>query len=73
MSGKHEKLAYRLARIISRLNDGERLDIHQLKDEFQVSIPSYKKTSTNASTSSKPNSSKKAAATTASTKTNSAT
>ena len=38
MSGKHEKLAYRLARIISRLNDGERLDIHQLKDEFQVSI-----------------------------------
>ena len=38
MSGKHEKLAYRLAHIISRLNDGERLDIHQLKDEFQVSI-----------------------------------
>lgn len=35
---KHEKLAYRLSIILCRLNAGERLDVHQLAEEFQINI-----------------------------------
>lgn len=35
---KHEKLAYRLSIILCRLNTGERLDVHQLAEEFQINI-----------------------------------
>lgn len=40
---KHEKLAYRLADIIIRLNDGERLDITELADSYQVSTRTLKR------------------------------
>lgn len=35
---KHEKLAYRLSIILCRLNAGERLDVHQLAEEFQINV-----------------------------------
>lgn len=35
---KHEKLAYRLSTILARLNMGERLDVHQLAEEFDIDI-----------------------------------
>lgn len=35
---KHEKLAYRLSIILCRLNTGERLDVHQLAEEFQINV-----------------------------------
>lgn len=38
MNSKHEKLAFRLAGILQRLNQGERLDIHDLAETFQVDI-----------------------------------
>ena len=38
MSSKHEKLAYRLASILSKLNEGERLDTHQLAEEFAIDV-----------------------------------
>ncbi|HFC8541240.1 TPA: WYL domain-containing protein [Neisseria lactamica] len=38
MSTKHEQLAYRLSRILHKLNTGERLDIRQLAEEFQTNI-----------------------------------
>lgn len=37
-SSKHERLAYRLSVILTRLNMGERLDVHQLAQEFSVNI-----------------------------------
>lgn len=38
MSTKHEQLAYRLSRILHKLNTGERLDIRQLAEEFQTNV-----------------------------------
>lgn len=35
---RHEKLAYRLVGILSKLNAGQRLDTHQLAEEFQIDI-----------------------------------
>lgn len=35
---KHERLAYRLVDIISRLNQGERLDIHELAADYQTTV-----------------------------------
>ena len=40
---KHEKLAYRLADILIRLNDGERLDITELANSYQVSTRTLKR------------------------------
>lgn len=37
-SNKHEKLAYRLVGILSKLNAGQRLDSHQLAKEFHIDI-----------------------------------
>lgn len=42
-SKKHEKLAYRLADIIIRLNDGERLDIDELASSYKVSTRTLKR------------------------------
>lgn len=38
MNKKHERLAYRLAEILIRLNQGERLDIHELAETHEVSV-----------------------------------
>lgn len=38
MKNRHEQLAHRLAQILRRLNEGERLDVHQLAEEFAVNI-----------------------------------
>lgn len=35
---KHERLAHRLADILMQLNEGKRLDIHQLAEDFQTSV-----------------------------------
>ena len=35
---KHERLAYRLSDIIARLNDGERLDIHELAAQHKTAL-----------------------------------
>lgn len=35
---KHERLAYRLSDIIARLNDGERLDIHELAAQYKTAL-----------------------------------
>ena len=42
-SKKHEKLAYRLADIIIRLNDGERLNIDTLTQDYQVCTRTLKR------------------------------
>lgn len=38
MSAKHENLAYRLVGILRQLNAGERLDVHQLAETFNISV-----------------------------------
>lgn len=38
MSSKHEKLAHRLTEILRQLNNGERLDVHQLAETFATDI-----------------------------------
>lgn len=43
VSKKHERLAYRLSDIIVRLNSGERLDITELAETYQVSIRTLKR------------------------------
>lgn len=42
-SKKHERLAYRLADIVARLNSGERLHIHTLTDDYQVCVRTLKR------------------------------
>lgn len=42
-SKKHERLAFRLSDIITRLNNGERLNIHTLTDEYQVCVRTLKR------------------------------
>lgn len=38
MTRKHETFAYRLSRILQKLNRGERLDVQQLADEFDIGV-----------------------------------
>ena len=37
MSQKHQKLAFRLSDILTRLNEGRRLSVSELAEEFKVS------------------------------------
>ena len=38
MANKHEKLAWRLVGILTKLNSGERINIKDLANEYDVSI-----------------------------------